>query len=174
VGKSAGVFNAEKLKWLNAHYLKERPPLQLVREAEPFLVQKNYASPGDENWFAKAIATLQPRAETIVELVDKAHIYLSDDIAIDPKAGSKFLSPATLPTLGKLRARLAETPWNEHELEKVFATLMEEEQVKLGQIAQPVRVALTGGTASPGIFEMMAVLGKERTLARLDRVLTGA
>ena len=172
VGKSAGVFNAEKLRWLNAHYLKERPPLQLAREAEPFLIQKNYPLPGDKAWLAKALATLQPRAETIVELVEKAHIYLSDDITIDPKAGSKFLTPTTLSTLGKLRARLGETPWNEHELEKVFATLMEEEQVKLGQIAQPVRVALTGGTASPGIFEMMEVLGKERTLARLDRVLT--
>lgn len=172
VGKSAGVFNAEKLKWLNAHYLKGRPPLQLAREAKPFITQQHFVIPDDDEWLAKAIATLQPRAETIVELVEKARIYLSDDIALDPKARSKFLTPATLPTLGKLRARLAETPWSEPELEKVFAAMMEEEQVKLGQIAQPVRVALTGGTASPGIFEMMAVLGKERTLARLGRVMT--
>jgi len=130
--------------------------------------------PGDDAWLAKAVATLQPRAETIVELVEKAHIYLSDEIVIDQKAGNKFLTPATLPTLTKLRARLATVSWDEHALEKVFATLMEEEQMKLGQIAQPVRVALTGGTASPGIFEMMTVLGKERTLARLDRVLAQA
>lgn len=174
VGKSAGVFNAEKLQWLNAHYLKARSARQLVQEAKPFLAQKHYPVPVDDDWLAKAVTTLQPRAKTVVELVDLAHIYLSDDIPIDPKARNKFLTPATLPTLDKLRARLAETPWSEPELEKVFATLMEEEQVKLGQIAQPVRVALTGGTASPGIFEMMGVLGKERTLARLDRVLAEA
>jgi glutamyl-tRNA synthetase len=69
---------------------------------------------------------------------------------------------------------LTDTPWTEPELEKTFTTFMEEEQVKLGQIAQPVRVALTGGTASPGIFEMLAVLGKERTLSRIDRVLAAA
>lgn len=174
VGKSAGVFNAEKLQWLNAHYLKERPALQLAREAKPFIAQKHATIPGDDEWLAKAVATLQPRAETIAGLVDKAHIYLSDDIAIDPKAAGKFLTAATLPTLGKLRMRLAAVPWSEHDLEAVFAALMEEEQVKLGQIAQPVRVALTGGTASPGIFEMMMVLGRDRTLARLDRVLASA
>ncbi len=171
VGKSAGIFNAEKLQWLNFHYLKERPAAQLAQEVKPFILQKGYTIPGDDAWLAQAVATLQPRAKTLVELVDLAHIYLSDNITIDPKAVSKFLTSSTLPTLRKVRERLAETPWREQELEKVFATLMEEEQVKLGQIAQPVRVALTGGTASPGIFEMMMVLGKERTLARLDQAL---
>lgn len=174
VGKSAGVFNAEKLQWLNAHYLKERSAAQLAREAKPYIAQQHYSVPGDDEWLAKAVATLQPRAKTIVELVTLARIYLSDDITIDPKAANKFLTPANLPTLGKLRTRLAETSWSEHELEKTFATFMEEEQVKLGQIAQPVRVALTGGTASPGIFEMLTVLGKERTLSRIDRVLAAA
>lgn len=171
VGKSAGVFNAEKLQWLNAHYLKERSALQLAREAKPYIAQQHYPVPSDDEWLAKAVATLQPRAKTIVELVTMAHIYLSDDIAFDPKAANKFLTPATLPMLGKLRERLIQTPWSEHELEKTFTTVMEEQQVKLGQIAQPLRVALTGGTASPGIFEMLTVLGKERTLSRIDRVL---
>src|SRR5215470_3639655 len=114
VGKSAGVFNAEKLQWLNSHYLKERPAAQLAQEVKPYIAQKHYVIPGDDAWLAEAITTLQPRAKTLVELVSLAHIYLSDDIAIDPKAASKFLTPATLPTLSKLRARLAETPWNEH------------------------------------------------------------
>jgi glutamyl-tRNA synthetase len=174
VGKSAGVFNAEKLQWLNAHYLKERAAEKLVQEVKPYLVQQQATAPGDDAWLAKAIATLQPRAKTLVELVSIAHIYLSDDIVIDPKAASKFLTAATLPTLGKLRTRLATTEWEEQALEKLFAALMEEEQVKLGQIAQPVRVALTGGTTSPGIFEMMIVLGKDRTLARIDRALAVA
>ena len=172
VGKSAGIFNAEKLQWLNSHYLKERPLAQLAQEVKPFIVQKGYPLPTDDEWLARALATLRTRAKTLVELVELAHFYLSDEFTLDAKAASKFLTPASFPMLERLRARLAALSlWTEREIEHVFACLMEEEQLKLGQIAQPVRVALTGGTASPGIFEVMAVLGKERTLARLDRVL---
>ena len=172
VGKSAGIFNAEKLQWLNFHYLKERPLAQLAQEVKPFIVQKGYTLPGDDEWLARALATLQTRAKTLVELVDLAHYYLSDALTLDPKAASQFLTPAIFSTLARLRARLAALAmWTEREIEHVFTSLMAEEQLKLGQLAQPVRIALTGGTVSPGIFEVMAVLGRERTLARLDRVL---
>jgi glutamyl-tRNA synthetase len=174
VGKSAGIFNAEKLQWLNAHYLKETPPAQLVQAVKPFIAQKGYPIPSDEQWLARVIATLQPRAKTLVELVDQAHYYLSDALTFDPKATSKFLTPTTLPLVEKLRVRLAAiSTWSEQTLESVFADLMQEEQLKnLGQLAQPVRVALTGGTVSPGIFEVMTVLGRERTLARLEQAVT--
>ena len=104
-------------------------------------------------------------------MVDQAHYYLSDTITFDQKATSKFLTPTTRPLVEKIRSRLTSVPtWSEHTLEPVFTDLMQEEQLKnLGQLAQPVRVALTGGTVSPGIFEVMAVLGRERTLARLER-----
>src|SRR5262245_20929831 len=69
VGKSAGIFNAEKLQWLNFHYLKERPPAQLAQEVKPFIAQKGYTLPADDEWLARAVATLQPRAKTLVELV---------------------------------------------------------------------------------------------------------
>jgi len=175
VGKSAGVFNAEKLQWLNFHYLKERPLAQLTQEVKPFIVQKGYPLPADDEWLARAIVTLQSRAKTLVELVELAHFYLSDAVTPSPQAARKFLTPATLPTLRRLRARLAGLPvWGEQAIEQTFADLVQEERLTLGQIAQPVRVALTGGTASPGIFEVMAVLGKERTLARLDSVLAAS
>ena len=175
VGKSAGVFNAEKLQWLNFHYLKERPLAQLTQEVKPFIVQKGYPLPADVEWLARAIATLQSRAKTLVELVELAHFYLSDAVTPSPQAARKFLTPATLPTLRRLRARLAGLPvWGEQAIEQTFADLVQEERLTLGQIAQPVRVALTGGTASPGIFEVMAVLGKERTLARLDSALAAS
>ena len=175
VGKAAGIFNAEKLQWLNFHYLKESPPLQLAQAVKPFVARKGYPLPADDDWLAGALATLQPRAKTLVELVDMAHFYLSDSIPLDPKAASKFLTLDTLSILARLRARLGTlSEWSEHEIERVFAALMEHEQLKLGQVAQPVRVALTGGTVSPGIFEVMAVLGRDRSLARLDRVLNGS
>ncbi len=172
VGKSAGVFNAEKLQWLNSHYLRERPLAQLTQEVKPFIVQKGYPLPADDEWLGRAVATLQARAKTLVELVELAHCYLSDAITLNPKAASKFLTPTTFPILARLRTRLATlSVWNEREIEQTFASLIQEEHLTLGQVAQPVRVALTGGTASPGIFEVMAVLGRERTLTRLDHVL---
>jgi glutamyl-tRNA synthetase len=175
VGKSAGIFNAEKLQWLNFHYLKERPLVQLAQEVKPFIVRKGYPLPADDEWLARAVATLQARAKTLVELVDLAHFYLSDALSFDAKAVNKFLTAEIFPILERLRARLAAlSVWNEQGIETVFAGIMQEEQLPLGKIAQPVRVALTGGTVSPGIFEVMAVLGRERTLARLDHVLLKA
>ena len=174
VGKSPGVFNAEKLQWLNAHYLKEHPSTQIAQEVKPFLAQKGLPIPGDDAWLAKAVATLQPRARTLVDLAELARFYLSDTPTFDAKAVSKFLTPETATLLEKLQGKLTALPaWGEHELEEVFTRLVQEEQLKgLGQIAQPVRVALTGCTASPGIFEVMVVLGRERTLARLEYART--
>lgn len=171
VGNSAGVFNAEKLAWLNAQYLQQRDPTTLVREAEPFLPPADGA-PADAGWLAGALATLQPRAKTLVELGAQARFYLRDDVTLDPKAAAKFLNDATLPRLARLRTRLeALADWNEDALHETFTSFIDAEGVKLGKVAQPVRVALTGSTASPGIFQVMAVLGKHRCLDRIDRVL---
>ncbi len=170
VGKSAGVFNQEKLEWLNAHYLNARPAGQLTQEVKPFLPAMEHPMP--DAWLTRMIMTLQPRAKTLVELGAQSRFYLTDHITLEERAAKKFLKAATLPLLARLRARLRDvTVWDETTLHSAFITFMETEQVKLGKIAQPVRVALTGKTASPGIFEVMEVLGKERCLARIDRVL---
>ena len=171
VGKSAGVFNPEKLEWLNAHYLNARTATQLVQEAKPFLPETERPLPDDE-WLARMVTTLQPRAKTLVELGTQSQFYLTDNIILEEKAVKKFLKAATLPLLARLRIQLHDvTIWDESTLHTVFTAFMETEQVKLGKIAQPVRVALTGKTTSPGIFEVMEVLGKGRCLARIERVL---
>ncbi len=171
VGKSAGVFNPEKLDWLNAHYLNTRPAPQLVHEAKPFLPATERPLP-DDAWLAGMVKTLQPRTKTLVELGTQSHFYLTDHITLEEKAAKKFLKAASLALLARLRTHLHDVAvWDEPTLHGVFSAFMEAEQVKLGKIAQPVRVALTGKTASPGIFEVMAVLGKARCLARLERVL---
>jgi glutamyl-tRNA synthetase len=174
VGKAPGIFNAEKLQWLNAHYLKEHSPAQVAQEVKPFLTQKGLLIPDDDVWLAKAVATLQPRAKTLVELADLARFYLSNTLTFDAKAVGKFLTAETSSLLETLQVKLSALPvWNEQALEEVFTQLVQENQLKgLGQVAQPVRVALTGGTASPGIFEVMGVLGRERTLARLQHART--
>ena len=171
VGTSAGVFNSEKLEWLNAHYLNARTAQQLAQEVKPFLPETERPLP-DDDWLSRMVTTLQPRAKTLLELGAQSQFYLTDNITLEEKAVKKFLKAATLPLLARLRTQLRDvTVWDESTLHRVFTAFMETEQVKLGKIAQPVRVALTGKTASPGIFEVMQVLGKERCLARIDRVL---
>ncbi|MGH7878517.1 MAG: glutamate--tRNA ligase, partial [Candidatus Binataceae bacterium] len=168
-GKSAGIFNAEKLLWLNFHYLKERPLAQLAREVRPFIEKRGWTVPGNDAWLCKMIATLRERAKTLVELVDFASFYLNDAITIDPKAAAKFLKPEIAEPLRVLAAELEalEGDFTEPAIQTAFERVLAQFNLKLGQLAQPVRVALTGGTVSPGIYEVIAVLGRARTVARL-------
>ena len=172
VGKAAGVFNPEKFLWVNFTYLKARPLPQLAEEIIPFIQAKGYPVPQDKRWLEKMIATLQERAKTLVDLVDQAHFYLTDDIAIDDKAAKKFLTADAAKPLSKLIERLtALDDFSEAKIEQTFAAVLQELGLSMGQLAQPVRVALTGSTVSPGIYEVIAVLGKERTLKRLQTAL---
>lgn len=172
VGKSAGVFNLEKLDWLNAQYLKERTPEQLASDLRPFLAARGVAIPGDDAWLARMAATLRERAKTLGELADLAHYYLSDDVVLDERAARKFLKPEIRPDLERLVSRLESLDrWDASALEAAFAAVLQASGKSLGALAQPVRVALTGGTVSPGIYEVLDVLGRERSLARLHTAL---
>ncbi|MGC1342281.1 MAG: glutamate--tRNA ligase family protein, partial [Candidatus Binataceae bacterium] len=169
-GKSPGVFNTDKLLWLNFHYLKARPVAQLAREVKPFIEQRGITIPGDDAWLEKMVATLRERAKTLVELVDFARFYLNDRIEIEPKAAAKFLKPEILEPLTALASELdaLSGAFTEAAIQTVFEGVLAKYQMKLGQLAQPVRVAITGGTVSPGIYEVIGVLGKRRTVERLQ------
>jgi len=172
-GTSSGVFNAEKLLWLNFHYLKERSNAQLAQEIKPFLAKAGYTKAFDDVWLEKMVATLQERAKTLVELVDFAKFYLRDDIDIDAKAAAKFLKPEVKEQIAALASDLDAlgSEFSEASIQRVFEEVLGRFGIKLGQLAQPVRVALTGGTVSPGIYEVIAVLGRERTVARLRKAI---
>ena len=172
VGKSAGVFNPEKLLWLNFHYMKSLPLSQLADEVIPFIEAKGYPRPQDRGWVEKMIGTLRERAKTLTELVELAHFYLSDEISIEEKAAKKFLTCEVAEPLKELTKRLGMlSNFIEHGIEQAFTGILQERGHSLGSLAQPVRVALTGSTVSPGIYEVIAVLGKERTLQRLHQAL---
>jgi glutamyl-tRNA synthetase len=172
-GTSSGIFNAEKLLWLNFHYLKERPSAQLAQEIKPFIAKAGYSQSYDDAWLEKMVATLKERAKTLVELVDFAKFYLRDDIVIDAKASVKFLKPEVKEQLGALASELEKISGDfaEASIQPVFQEVLARFSMKLGQLAQPVRVALTGGTVSPGIYEVIAVLGRRRTVARLRNAI---
>jgi len=172
VGKSAGVYNLEKAEWLNFQYLKAMPAEELAEAVKPFIVEKGYTIPGDDAWLARMVVTLRERAKTLIELVDLAHFYLSPTITIDPAAARKFLKPEIAEPLRVLCAQLSQlVEWREETIHAAFEAVTTSFGLKLGQVAQPVRVAMTGGTSSPGIFEVLDVLGKERSLERLDRAI---
>lgn len=172
VGKSAGVFNLEKLDWLNFQYLKARTPEELASDLRPFMASRGIVVPGDDAWLAKMAGTLRERAKTLGELTDMAGFYLADDVTLDEKAAAKFLKPEAAPLLQTVTDRLAALPaWDPAAIEGVFTGIVEETGAKLGSLAQPVRVAVTGGTVSPGIYEVLDVLGRERTLERLRKAI---
>ena len=171
VGKASGVFNPEKLSWLNAHYIKSTQPEELAPLLVPFLTERGYEAASDER-LPKIIETLQERATTLAEMAEGAGFYFRDEFTYDEKAARKFLKPETASLLQLLIERLeALTEFDAEAIGGIFEAIMEELDLKLGKIAQPVRVALTGGTVSPGIFETIEALGREKTLERLKRAL---
>jgi glutamyl-tRNA synthetase len=172
VGTSAGVFNPEKFLWVNFQYLKAQPPSELAQEIVPFIAAKGYPIPQDKAWLARMVATLQERAKTLVELVDAAHYYLSEDVNFDDKAAKEFLTQEAAAPMASLMQKLAALDdFTAPAIERTFTQTLEEHGLQMGALAQPVRVALTGGTVSPGIHDVIAVLGKERTIRRLQRAI---
>jgi glutamyl-tRNA synthetase len=174
VGKSAGIFNPEKFLWVNSYYLKELPLSRLAQDIVPYIVARGYPVPQDKSWLERMIETLRERSKTLVELVDAAGFYLTDDISIDETAAKKFLTAEIRVPLGKLVNKLAGLgDFTEASIEQAFFSVLQELGWSMGKLAQPVRVALTGSTVSPGIHEVIAVLGKERTIKRLRSALQG-
>jgi glutamyl-tRNA synthetase len=172
VGKSAGVFNAEKLLDLNAWYIRECGTPQLATALMPFLEKEMVKNP-DEKLVAGAVETLRARSKTLVDMARAAHFYFNDGLTYEHKAAEKFLKPEGLSLMKELRSRLEEVKsFTKEDLESVFALFLSDKKIKLGDIAQPLRIALTGSSVSPGLFEIMEVLGKERVLARIERALS--
>ena len=171
VGKSSGVFNPEKLKWLNQQYIKNSPAGEL---AEPLIGHlKELGVETEPGVRLEAIIdTLKERSETLKDMAEGALFYFVDEFTYDEKAAGKFLKPEKVDILASLAARLEKiSDLNTEIVESIFINIMAEHDLKLGKVAQPVRVALTGGTVSPGIFETVAALGKEKTLKRLQKAL---
>jgi glutamyl-tRNA synthetase len=175
VGTSAAVFNPEKLLWLNAEYIKATPPEELATMVIPFLVADGTIAEDadlDMAWLARAVHTLTERAKTLRELAAQLRYYILEKVEFDPKAKEKFLNENSRDILRAVRQTMVYAgDFSAEPLEAAFKALMEKLGVKLGAIAQPVRVAMTGGTQSPGIFELLEVMGKDKALARMDRAI---
>ncbi|HJQ58780.1 MAG TPA: glutamate--tRNA ligase, partial [Vineibacter sp.] len=171
VGPSPARFDMAKLTNLNAHYLRETPDTDLLSMVRPALETSTGGPLGNValERITRGIAGVKQRSRTLVELAAGLAFYASDRaLPADDKAAA-ILTPAAKVLLGGVAGALEAAAWTEPELESAVKSFAESAGAKLGQVAQPLRVALTGSTVSPGIFEVLAILGREESLSRLRR-----
>jgi len=176
IGRSAARFDFAKLESLNAHYIRQTPDAELVTAIEQLLphiaagaaIAKKLDSTMREKLSA-ALPSLKERAKTLVELIDGASFIWADrPLKLDDKAEA-LLSAETRTLLGNLTKELSTVePWGAEATERAVRAFAERLGLKLGAVAQPLRAAVTGRTTSPGIFEVLAVLGRAESLARLS------
>jgi len=171
VGKSPGIFDDEKLLWLNSHYIKEAPPAELASLLITHLAAIGVENP-DSDYVARIVPTLNKRSKTLVEMADAARFYFFDPRPYDEKAAKKFLTPSSLSLLQEAAGRLeALTELSEESLTDMLKGICDDKGCKLVELAQPVRVALTGKSASPSLTELIPVLGKAESLGRLKNAI---
>lgn len=195
---SAAVFNPEKLSWLNQYYLKTLPVEEIAERWKPILVQekifeekfKNLINTVQKNpnpegmipmpskltgqHIGAIIPSLRERSKTLVEMAHASAFFFKDDLEFDEKAKNKFLKPEVAPLLEIVieeLSKLNDFADKEEEIESILKGIVEKEGLKLGKLAQPIRVALTGKTVSPGIYDVITLLGRTRTLKRLKEAV---
>ena len=167
VGKSPAIFNPEKLLWLNAHYIKEATSERLAEEMKTLWPAGTNID--DADFTKKVIVDLQPRVKTLVELAGAANFYFTDKIQYEEQAAQKFLVSEVAAHLKTMAAAIPSVRnFTKGGLEEFLKAFTEEKNIKFKVIAQPLRVALTGKTVSPGIDEIMVTLGKDRVVQRIN------
>jgi glutamyl-tRNA synthetase len=176
VGRSAGQANFGKLDWQNQQFLAALPADSLFERVRPFLEAVAEGPVADTPGLRALLELLRERSRTLVEMAAQARWLLLPDDAIepDPKAVKKHWKPGTSALLESLAGELAATePWEPAAVEAAFERVRAAAgDVGMGKLAQPVRIALTGSAASPGIFETVAVLPRERAVARIERAVS--
>ena len=171
IGHSAGVFDPEKLLALNAEHIRATPPDKLVEPLKPFL-KHHGVEIKDSALLQTVIGTLHARSKTLEEMAQSALFYFVDPVDYEQKAVKKFFNPAAAECLQLMIKQFEKLQkFSEENLENAFKAVVDQTGMKLGQIAQPVRLALTGKTASPGIFEVSAILGKDKVISRLQKAI---
>lgn len=169
--RSGSVFDNTKLLWVNQQHLLKLDDEALGQMLEQELTGvKTDIATGPKP--ARLAAVLRDRSQTIKEMVQQSQIYYVDDITYDEKAASKQLRPVALPVMVALADKLAATAdWQSSALKDGLNSLAEELEIGFGKIGQPLRVALTGGNASPDIADTLELIGKERSIARVKKAV---
>ena len=171
VHTSAAAFNPEKLLWLNQHYIKTADP-QHVAQHLTYHLSKLGIDPSCGPDLIEVVKAQRERAKTLVEMATASVFFYKDIESYDAKDASAHLKPEILEPLTDLHERLTRLPaWAAEHIHTTVNGLAEARALKLGKIAQPLRVAVAGRAVSPPIDITLALLGREQTLLRLERAL---
>lgn len=177
LGNSPSVFDLTKFEWVNGQYMQQADPERLADMLMDFLareVGEEEAQNVDRAMFVAVAPLLQPRAKSVRDMLEQARPFIVDAsfLPYDEKAVKKFLTEESKALLEEIATRMdGLEDFSEKSLEDLHRQFIEDKDIKFKVIAQPIRVAIMGKTQSPGLFETMAVLGKEQTLARMRRAI---
>jgi glutamyl-tRNA synthetase len=178
INKKAAVFDTEKLLWMNGQYLARMPADEVLALVGPALVAEGLVSPGDVEarppWLLALVDLLKVRARSTLEIAPQARALLGETVEYDQAAVAKqWRDPETASRLRAVREALAAVePWTPETIEPVLRAVAERLGVGLGKVAQPLRVALTGSAASPGIDQVLWLMGREKALQRVDAAVS--
>jgi len=171
------VFNTEKLDWFNHQHLLRLPDEELLTRLKPRLEAAGLWGQSltltEFDWIRRVLALLRPRAKTLYEYVEGLRPFLADPTDFDPEAVQKYLTGSGMVDhLSALCDALSTTTFDESSLERALRDVAEQRGLKAGVLIHATRIAMTGRMVSPGLFEMLVLLGRERVLARLDHLMT--
>ncbi len=171
INKAAAIFSMEKLKWINSQYIKKMEPIRLAGLLKPFLKEKGYISDDfDTKKLEKMAELYKRRLPTLMDFLERADFLFLDKISIEKEAAEKYLQQDKSQEFALLAERLQDlSVFDEKTTEKAFREVVAELGIPASELVHPVRVVLTGRAVGPGLFETMAVLGKEKTITRLKQ-----
>jgi glutamyl-tRNA synthetase len=170
VNHSASAINPGKLDWLNQHYIKAADDDELAAEFAWQLGRAGITDKVDPRRLRAIVASQRERVKTLHEMAENSRFFFHAPVEYEAKAARKNLKAAAAPLLGGVLAGLeALSEWEARAIHEVIIAVAERGEVKMGKVAQPIRVAVSGGSVSPPIDQTLAILGREETLARLQR-----
>ena len=177
VSKNPAVFDPKKLEWMNGHYLKEADPEEITDSVIDYLKEKEILpreiDSEKREWIERIVRTVGDRLKYIGQIIDYAGFFFTEKITLDKKAKEKFLKKEIKPFLKEVREDLSKIePFEEKGIEEAIRKELAVFEIKPKIGAQAIRVALTGQTISPPLFEIIELLGKERTIKRLETTLS--
>jgi glutamyl-tRNA synthetase len=177
VGRTPAIFNKEKLSWLNGIYIRKMAAAEFAERALPFLerdLPQQVARPISSDYAAKVMPLIQERVKVLKDVATLCYYFFTDELNYDPKLliGKDMTTESTVNSLEVAQKRLDKTTFEAATLEALLRPLASELGLKAGQLFGAVRTAVSGETATPPLFQMMEVIGKERCLRRINEALS--
>jgi len=173
IGRASAIFDEQKLRWLNGRFMRGLDPDRYAEAVAGHLERSGVEPPVDRARFAEACHIAQDKAQTLDEVWPLIRFVFTDPVD-DEKARKKFLGPEGIEVLKAVHKALEGAQvWTAQALEEVLGGVVERLGMKPGAVYQPIRVAITGTAVSPGIFDSLALLGRDETMQRILRVLPG-